>query len=74
MHAVFAIMARKDAGGVVAALRDVVDIWHLLELDDPDARRVDDLRALLGAAGARDRRLRARSDVDGGGGPSQPCR
>ncbi|WP_440995273.1 bifunctional folylpolyglutamate synthase/dihydrofolate synthase [Arhodomonas sp. SL1] len=53
VHAVFAIMARKDAGGVVAALRDVVDIWHLLELDDPDARQVDDLRALLGAAGAR---------------------
>ncbi|WP_018716950.1 bifunctional folylpolyglutamate synthase/dihydrofolate synthase [Arhodomonas aquaeolei] len=52
-HAVFAIMSRKDAGGVVAALHDAVDVWHVLALDDPSARRSEDLIALIREAGGR---------------------
>lgn len=52
-HAVFAIMSRKDAGGVVAALREAVDVWHVLELGDPSARRSGDLIALIREAGGR---------------------
>ncbi|WP_435100035.1 bifunctional folylpolyglutamate synthase/dihydrofolate synthase [Arhodomonas sp. AD133] len=51
-HAVFALMERKDAAGIVTAMRKEVDVWHLIEMDDRGLRAPDELAALLRDAGA----------------------
>lgn len=51
LRGVFAVMARKELAGIVAAMAPVVDIWHPLALDDEQARPVSDVTAAIEAAG-----------------------
>ncbi|KLI99095.1 bifunctional tetrahydrofolate synthase/dihydrofolate synthase [Luteimonas sp. FCS-9] len=63
--AVYAALADKDAGGVVAALAPAVDDWWLAGLDDAGARSqpAEALRARL--AGTAAARARCEADVAG---------
>ena len=50
-HAVFGALADKDVAGIVSALRDAVDAWHLAGLDRDSPRGLA-AGALRGRAGA----------------------
>lgn len=51
ISAVLALLADKDAAGVVAALRDVVDDWHVAGLTGPRGRSGAELASVLAAQG-----------------------
>lgn len=50
-HAVFGIMKDKDIGGVVRALKDVVDRWHVATLKTPRAASEAEILQTLHANG-----------------------
>lgn len=43
-HAVFSVLSDKDVLGIFQAMREVVDVWHLLELNTGRALRLDVLK------------------------------
>ncbi|MBU3694603.1 MAG: bifunctional tetrahydrofolate synthase/dihydrofolate synthase [Rhodocyclaceae bacterium] len=47
-HAIFSILADKDASGTVAELGDLVDTWWVAGLSGPRGRRAEDLAAEVG--------------------------
>jgi dihydrofolate synthase/folylpolyglutamate synthase len=46
-HAVFGVLKDKDVAGIVCALRDVVDSWHLAELEVERALATKEIQAVL---------------------------
>ena len=53
VSAVFSVMRDKDAGAMVATLRDVVDRWYLAPLGMTRAARPDELNDILHNAGIK---------------------
>jgi dihydrofolate synthase/folylpolyglutamate synthase len=51
--AVIALLADKDAHGVIEALTDTVDTWYAVALDGPRGRTGDELATFLRATGAQ---------------------
>lgn len=51
-HAVFGIMKDKDIAGVVRALMDVAERWHVATLDTPRAATAEEIAQILAANGA----------------------
>lgn len=56
-RAVFAMLRDKDMAGVIAALRQHVDVWYLAGLAGPRGTTADDLAACLEKAGIAGRRF-----------------
>ncbi|QNM94970.1 bifunctional tetrahydrofolate synthase/dihydrofolate synthase [Chitinimonas koreensis] len=54
-HAVFGMMADKDIAGVVACLKDRIEVWHVATLDTPRAATAEALARAIVAAGAQGR-------------------
>ncbi|WP_455208528.1 bifunctional tetrahydrofolate synthase/dihydrofolate synthase [Kaarinaea lacus] len=50
-HAVFGVMKDKDVAGIVKALRDVVDHWHVADLAVARAMSATDIRSILMQSG-----------------------
>jgi dihydrofolate synthase/folylpolyglutamate synthase len=46
-HAVFGVMRDKDIAGIVAAIANRIDAWHLTDLPSPRAARADEVAQLL---------------------------
>jgi dihydrofolate synthase/folylpolyglutamate synthase len=46
-HAVFSVLKDKDVKGIVNAMRDVVDSWHVAELNVERALPAKDIQAAL---------------------------
>ena len=55
--AVFGILADKDAGGVIDAMKGRVDRWYVASPESERAARADDVAKLLEARGAEARRF-----------------
>jgi dihydrofolate synthase/folylpolyglutamate synthase len=51
-HAVFSILADKDAAATVAELRDLIDVWWVTGLPGPRGRRAADLAGEVAAVTA----------------------
>lgn len=58
-RAVFGCMRDKDIAGIVRALGDRVDVWHLADLPGPRGARADEIEALLTEQGLGERKGRA---------------
>lgn len=52
-HAVFGVLQNKDVFGIVNALRDVVDSWHLADLNVDRAMATSEIRVVLQQANIR---------------------
>jgi len=61
--AVFAMLADKDVGGVVAAMRPRVDAWEVAALPGPRGASGEAIRAHLAAAGVDTDAVRVHADV-----------
>jgi len=46
-HAVFGVLQNKDVSGIVNALREVVDSWHLADLNAERAMAASDIQSVL---------------------------
>jgi len=62
-RAVFGVLADKDVGGVINAVRDRVDRWYVATLPGPRGASADAVRAALVAAGVPAAAIRACDDV-----------
>ncbi|WP_269533313.1 bifunctional tetrahydrofolate synthase/dihydrofolate synthase [Chitinimonas sp. BJYL2] len=51
-HAIFSGLADKDVAGIVALLKDQIDVWHIAQLDVPRAASADDIARQIVASGA----------------------
>ncbi|MGQ5523698.1 bifunctional tetrahydrofolate synthase/dihydrofolate synthase [Chitinimonas sp. PSY-7] len=51
-HAVFGALADKDIAGVVAQLKDRIDVWHVANLDWPRAAPAEQVAGLIAELGA----------------------
>jgi dihydrofolate synthase / folylpolyglutamate synthase len=58
-RAVFGIMKDKDVAGVIQAMKNAIDEWHVATLDTPRAAAAEDIAAALHAAGISNVRLHA---------------
>lgn len=61
--AVFAMLADKDVAGVVTALRDRIDEWHVAPLPGPRGVRADALRDRLRSAGVAPETIHVHADM-----------
>jgi len=52
-RAIFSILCDKDIEAVMLSMRDVIDEWHLIHLDDPRATPVEDLKSKLEELGIK---------------------
>ena len=62
-HAVFAALADKDVAGVVTAMKNRVDVWHLTPLIGPRALPLADLADRLRVAGIAAQNIHAYDSV-----------
>ena len=62
-YAVFGMLADKDIGGVVDAVRGRVDVWHVGTLPGPRGAAADALASVLRAHGVADAAIRRFDDV-----------
>ena len=62
-HAVLGMLADKDAGGVIAAVRPRVDRWHVATLPGPRGATGEALRDALLSAGVPPEAMRVHADV-----------
>jgi dihydrofolate synthase/folylpolyglutamate synthase len=51
--AVFGAMSDKDIAGIIAPLKESIDVWHVATLDTPRAASGDDLAQQLQSAGVK---------------------
>lgn len=51
-HAVFGALADKDIAGVIALLKERIDVWHVAALDVPRAASAEMVAELIAAAGS----------------------
>lgn len=69
-HCIFGMLADKDAGGVVAQLKDKVDHWHCVTLEGDRGRSADSLIEVIQGqgltAGAFDWEGNAKAKLNGG--------
>lgn len=54
-HAVFGMMSDKDIAGVVACLKEHIDVWHVAPLATPRSASADQLVQAIAASGATGR-------------------
>ncbi|HKQ30970.1 MAG TPA: cyanophycin synthetase, partial [Burkholderiales bacterium] len=52
-HAVFGVMKDKDIAGVVRAMAELVDHWHVAALTTPRAATVEEIAAVFAANGIK---------------------
>ncbi|MEP6678766.1 MAG: bifunctional tetrahydrofolate synthase/dihydrofolate synthase [Betaproteobacteria bacterium] len=63
-HAVFGMLADKDMGGVIGAMRSRIDHWHVAPLPGPRGASLETLLAQLNAAGVADATVRRYSSME----------